>query len=361
MKYLDEFRSPGAVKSLVERIKETGKSAKFMEVCGTHTMAISRAGLRPLLSPRIELISGPGCPVCVTSDRDIDVAIAVARMEDVILTTFGDMMKVPGSQGSLINAATEGAKVKVVYSPLEALEIAKSEKNSRVVFLGVGFETTAPVVAATVIQAREEKLTNFFVLGFHKLVPPALRALAQMEDFDIDGLILPGHVSAIIGSGAYSFLPSEFSIPCVVTGFESTDIVQAIHRLLQMQEEDPGVEIEYSRVVRPKGNQKALSVMDEVFEPAEADWRGLGAIPASGLTLREEFREFDAGGWAVGIPSPPAGKVCRCGEILCGKIRPMECPSFGSACTPDNPIGPCMVSTEGTCASYYLYDYRGED
>jgi hydrogenase expression/formation protein HypD len=358
MKYLDEFRSPDTVKGLVRRIVELGESAKLMEVCGTHTMAISKFGLRPLLAPRIELVSGPGCPVCVTSDADIDRAIAIARSGDVILATFGDMMKVPGSEGSLADAAAQGARVEVVYSPLEALEIAHREGDRRVVFLGVGFETTAPAVAATILRADAEEVENFYLLSFHKLVPPALRALASVPDFEIDGFILPGHVSTIIGADAYSFLPSEFGIPCVITGFEPADILQAIYLLLRMQREGPSVGVEYSRAVRPEGNLKALSVMDRVFERTGAQWRGLFEVPDSGLALRSEYTRRDAGAWEVELPKPVGDRGCRCGEVLCGKIKPVDCTLFAKKCSPEDPVGPCMVSSEGTCASYYLYERR---
>jgi hydrogenase expression/formation protein HypD len=355
MKYLDEFRNPGAVKGLTEKIKELPGSFTFMEVCGTHTMAISRAGLRALIAPSVDLISGPGCPVCVTADADIDRAIAVAHMPGVVLATFGDMMKVPGTEGSLAEAAAKGAHVKVVYSPLDALDLARENRSRDVVFLGVGFETTAPTVAATLLKAREEHLINFYVLSFHKVVPPALRALVSLDDFKVDGFILPGHVSAIIGSSAYAFLAEEFGVPCVVTGFEAADILQAVYRLMKMTEEGAGVETEYSRAVHYEGNRKALAVMDEVFEPVDAEWRGLFVIPRSGLALRERFRDFDAGTWEAELPEPKGDRGCRCGEILCGRIRPPECQFFAEACTPETPVGPCMVSSEGTCASYYLY------
>jgi hydrogenase expression/formation protein HypD len=355
MRYLDEFRVPAAARELLREIRAGGGRGTFMEVCGTHTMAISKAGLRPLLAPDIDLISGPGCPVCVTADADIDRAIALANMPGVVLATFGDMMKVPGTEGSLASASARGASVEVIYSPLEALDLARSHPGKDVVFLGVGFETTAPTVAATVRQARRERLLNFYVLSFHKVVPPALRALVSLDDFRVDGFILPGHVSVIIGSDAYLFLPEEFGMPCVVTGFEATDILQAIARLMKMREQGAGLEVEYSRAVRPEGNPKALAIMDEVFEPCDAEWRGLFVIPGSGLRLRDEYREMDAGVWAVKLPEPGRDKGCRCGEILCGRIKPMDCPFFGGRCRPDTPVGPCMVSSEGTCASYFLY------
>jgi hydrogenase expression/formation protein HypD len=298
MRYLDEFRVPAAARELLREIRAGGGRGTFMEVCGTHTMAISKAGLRPLLAPDIDLISGPGCPVCVTADADIDRAIALANMPGVVLATFGDMMKVPGTEGSLASASARGASVEVIYSPLEALDLARSHPGKDVVFLGVGFETTAPTVAATVRQARRERLLNFYVLSFHKVVPPALRALVSLDDFRVDGFILPGHVSVIIGSDAYLFLPEEFGMPCVVTGFEATDILQAIARLMKMREQGAGLEVEYSRAVRPEGNPKALAIMDEVFEPCDAEWRGLFVIPGSGLRLRDGRRRL--GGQTAG-------------------------------------------------------------
>jgi hydrogenase expression/formation protein HypD len=361
MRYLDEFRVPEAARELLREIGEQRAGGTFMEVCGTHTMAISKAGLRPLLAPDIDLISGPGCPVCVTADTDIDRAIAVAKTPGVVLATFGDMMKVPGSDGSLASASAQGADVRVVYSPLDALDMARSEPGKDVVFLGVGFETTAPTVAATVLQARRDRLLNFYLLSFHKVVPPALRALVSLDDFNVDGFILPGHVSVIIGSDAYAFLPDEFGMPCVVTGFEATDILQAILRLVKMREQGAALEVEYSRAVKPEGNPKALAVMHEVFEPCDAEWRGLFVIPGSGLALREEFLQMDAGCWDLELPEPSRDSGCRCGEILCGRIKPMDCPFFGGRCTPDTPVGPCMVSSEGTCASYFLYSEDADE
>lgn len=361
MRYLDEYRSPRLLKGLLERINELPGGMTLMEVCGTHTMAISRSGLRPLLSPKVDLLSGPGCPVCVTSETDVGRAVALAELPDVILATFGDMMRVPGPRGTLSEAASRGAAVKVVYSPLDALELAKREASSNVVFLGVGFETTAPTVAGILVQARKRRVENLYVLSLHKTVPPALRALASMEGFEVDGFILPGHVSSIIGSQAYSFLPDEFGIPCVITGFEPADILEAVHELLRMRKEGPCLQTEYSRAVRPRGNEKALEVMGSVFEPQDAEWRGLGFIPGSGLRLRDEYRDFDAGAWDVEVPEPDMDTGCRCGDILCGRIRPTQCPLFARACTPETPVGPCMVSTEGTCASYYLYDCRDEE
>ncbi|MDI6873687.1 hydrogenase formation protein HypD [Candidatus Solincola sp.] len=360
MKYLDEYRSPAILQGQLRAIRELDTSAVLMEVCGTHTMVISRSGLRPLLTPEVDLVSGPGCPVCVTSERDMGRALALASIEDVILATFGDMVRVPGPQGTLLEASSRGAAVKVVYSPLDAVALARENPDRRVVFLGVGFETTAPTVAAAVLRAREEGLGNFFVLSLHKLIPPALKALVHMEDFSIDGFLLPGHVSVVLGTEAYRFLPREHGIPCVISGFEPADILRAVYLLLRMKAEGkPEVANEYSRAVRPEGNRRARETMCRVFREADAEWRGLGLIPGSGLALREEFADLDAGSWEVEVPEVRERSGCRCGDVLCGRIRPTECPLFARSCTPDSPFGPCMVSSEGTCASYYLYEEEG--
>jgi len=357
LRYLDEYRSPALLRGQLRAIKELSANAVLMEVCGTHTMAISRSGLRPLLAPEVDLVSGPGCPVCVTSERDMGRAVALASLEGVTLATFGDMVRVPGPQGTLLEASSRGATVRVVYSPLDALALARENPDRRVVFLGVGFETTAPTVAAAVLRAREEGLKNFFLLSLHKLIPPALRALVDMEDFSIDGFLLPGHVSVVLGTEAYGFLPREHGIPCVISGFEPADILRAVYLLLRMKVEgSPEVVNEYSRAVRSQGNRKARETMYRVFREADAEWRGLGVIPGSGLELREEFRDLDAGTWDLEVPEVGERSGCRCGDVLCGRIRPPECPLFARACTPDSPFGPCMVSSEGTCASYYLYE-----
>jgi len=356
MRYLDEFRRKDLARAWLDAIRNLGVRARLMEVCGTHTMAISRNGLRPLLAPLVELVSGPGCPVCVTDDADIDRALAVARLPDVIMVTFGDMMRVPGSMGTLADAAARGARVQVAYSPMEALQAARREPNSRVVFLGVGFETTAPAVAAAFLAARKERLDNLFLLCLHKLVPPALRALAETEGLGVDGFLLPGHVSSVIGSEAYSFLPRDYGIPCVVAGFETLDILAAIYRLLRMQGERASLEVEYSRAVRPQGNRKAVETMYAVMRVCDAAWRGLGVIEGSGLALRDEWAEFDAGRWEVELPDSRPSRGCRCGDVLTGRMKPAGCPLFAVTCNPDHPVGPCMVSSEGTCASYYLYE-----
>ncbi len=334
----------------------------LMEVCGSHTMSIARHGLKALLPDKIKLLSGPGCPVCVTDEGYIDNAIRLARTEGVILTTFGDLMKVPGTQTALERVRSEGADVRVVYSPLDALEIAQEHPDRRVVFAAVGFETTAPGIAATVIQARDEGATNFLILPAHKLVPPALRALLDDPACRVDGFLCPGHVSTIIGSNAYEPVVTDYAIPSIVAGFEPTDILEAIPMLLrQIQTRQPRVETQYHRVVKPEGNRKALETMYAVYEPIDAVWRGIGPIPKSGLKVRETYAAHDA--YAVfGISDAPFFKEgpCRCGDVLKGIIGPRECSIFGTACTPRTPLGPCMVSSEGSCAAEYKYGTGGE-
>ncbi len=334
------------------------KPVTLMEVCGTHTMSIARAGLRSVLPEGLRLVSGPGCPVCVTATGYVDTAIELARRPEVILATFGDMMRVPGSAGSLEEAKARGADVRVVYSPMRSLEMAAAEPLRTVVFLGVGFETTAPATAALIKYADACKAKNFAVLSAHKLIPPALEALAASPDLAIDGFILPGHVSVVLGLAPYRFLAEKFGRPCVVTGFEPTDVLEATRMLLgQIAEGRAEVENEYTRVVRPDGNPDARAAVDEVFETADASWRGFGVIPASGLALRERFAAFDAEKqFGVKVPSDEPRTGCRCGDVLRGKIRPPECPLFADPCTPANPIGPCMVSSEGACAASYRYE-----
>jgi hydrogenase expression/formation protein HypD len=358
MKYIDEFRDPQLAQKLLADIRaRSTRPVRLMEFCGGHTHAIFRHGLRQLLPPTVELRSGPGCPVCVTADTDLDRAIEMARRPDVTLTTFGDMLKVPGSYGSLQIAKAEGADVRIVYSTLDALQIAREHPQRRVIFLGVGFETTAPTVAAAILQAETERLTNFYVLSMHKLTPPATRAILDAGEVQLSGIIGPGHVTTIIGSRAWEFLPQDYGIPCAVAGFEPLDILQSVAALVDAVEKgQPAVINTYSRGVRPEGNPTALNVMQRVFETSDADWRGLGRVPASGLTLRPAFARFDAAR-AFPVEPGPAREhtACRCGDVLRGVIEPPECPLFGRACTPTRPIGPCMVSAEGACAAWYQY------
>lgn len=356
--YFRQFRDPKLAASVANAIRaELTSPVRLMEVCGTHTVAIFRSGVRALLDGAVELLSGPGCPVCVTAQGDIDCALALAREPGVILATFGDMIKVPGSGGSLQHARSEGADVRVVYSAADAVRVAAENPRKKVVFLGVGFETTAPTVALSVLEAQARGLNNYFVYSVHKLVPPALRALLDAGRVQIDGLILPGHVSVVIGAEPYRFLASDYRLPAVVMGFEPLDLLQGIYDLVRMiRAGEPAVTVQYRRAVFEKGNPVATRTMATVFEPADAEWRGLGHIPASGLRLRPEFAAFDAAReFDLRVESVPEPVGCRCGEVLCGVARPLDCGLFAQVCSPTNPIGPCMVSSEGTCAAYYAY------
>ena len=334
------------------------KPMRLMEVCGTHTVSIFRAGLRQLLPSEVELVSGPGCPVCVTPDGYMNAAIAYAGMEDVIVATFGDMLKVPGSSSSLAEALARGGDVRIVYSPLDALTIAKGNPEKKVVFLAVGFETTAPTAAAAVLAAERENADNFFLLPAQKLVPPAIRALLADEDARIDGFILPGHVAVVTGSEYFSFLAEEYHLPGVVAGFSPTELLRGIYRLVrQAAAGEARIENEYKSVVRPEGNPAAQEMMARVYETCAAEWRGLGTIPASGLRLRDVYRRFDfSAARPLDLPpAPPKKSGCRCGEVLRGKITPKECKLFGTACVPEHAAGPCMVSAEGVCAAWHKY------
>jgi hydrogenase expression/formation protein HypD len=329
-----------------------------MEVCGTHTMAVARYGLRELLPAGLSLISGPGCPVCVTSVSDLDQMVALARLPQVTVTTFGDLIRVPASVTTLAAERAAGADVRVVYSARDAVAIAAAEPDREVVFAGIGFETTAPTVAAALLEARANGIHNFSVLSMHKTMPLALRALLDLGETPIGGFLLPGHVSVITGTACYEFLAGEYRVAGVVAGFEPGDILGALLRIVRQTR--PAVEIEYTRAVRPEGNVVAQQLLERVFEPADADWRGLGVIPGSGLALSREFEDMDAGRrFAVdaGSPQEPAG--CRCGEVLRGVLDPAACALFGARCTPQAPVGACMVSSEGACAARYRF--RGID
>lgn len=335
------------------------RPVRLMEVCGTHTMAIASLGIRRALNPQLRLISGPGCPVCVTPQEELDAAIHLARNPGVTVATFGDMLRVPGSSTSLEKIAAAGGDVRVVYSPLEALRLAEQNPQRTVVFLGVGFETTAPLIAAAVITARKRGIANFSVLPLLKTIPEALRFIASAPDIQVDGFLLPGHVSTIIGVQPYEFLVKEFARPCCIAGFELLDILEGILILLErLRSGRPEqVAIQYSRSVRREGNRTARQLLAEVFEPTDAVWRGLGRIAGSGLRLRDRYAEFDAR-TKFAIPAPTARviKGCRCGEVLLGIISPPECDLFARSCTPEEPVGPCMVSSEGACAAYYRYE-----
>lgn len=358
MKFIDEFRNVELSKGLVNKIgRLSTKPVALMEFCGGHTVAIMRNGIRQLLPPTVRLLSGPGCPVCVTANVDIDTAIALAGLPGVIITTFGDMLKVPGSYSSLQKARADGADIRVVYSTQDALQIARANPAHEVVFIGIGFETTAPTVAAAVLQAKAEGINNFSVLCLLKLCPPVMRALLDLGEIKLDGIICPGHVSAIIGSKPYDFIPREYGVACVVSGFEPLDILLSVAMLVrQIEAGEPGVEIAYRRGVKPEGNTRALRLIDTVFEVGEAEWRGIGRIPASGLKFKKEFQDFDARSrFTVNIQPVREAKGCLCGAILRGVKSPADCTLFRRVCTPESPVGPCMVSSEGACAAYYQY------
>ncbi len=336
------------------------RPVRLMEVCGTHTMVAFRSGLRSLLPENVLLISGPGCPVCVTPNGYLDTAVELSKRSDVILTTFGDLMRVPGSISSLEKERARGAAVQVVYSPLDALALARERRDKKVVFLAVGFETTAPGIALVLRTAREEGLQNFLVLCALKTMPAPMRALASGGEVAIDGFLVPGHVSVVTGARAFAFLAEEFGIPCVVTGFEPVDLLQGIGMLLrQLSEGRATVEIEYTRAVTAEGNREAQRIMAEVFEGCDAEWRGLGTIQGSGLCLRESYSGHDVVaclGLEVAAGRELAG--CRCGDVLRGVLAPPECPLFERVCSPASPRGPCMVSSEGACAAWWRYGRR---
>ncbi len=357
MKYIDEYHNPQKVQALARKIAKASAGPNcFMEVCGTHSHAVARYGLHELLPEELRLISGPGCPVCVTPPEVIDAAIDLAA-GDEWLATFGDMIKVPGSQASLGEVKAHGGQVKVVYSPMQAVQWAQENPSEQIVFMGVGFETTAPSVAVCILEAAQLGLENFTVLVAHKLIPPAMSALIGQDDVRIDGFLCPGHVSVIIGAHPYQPV-AEAGIPCVIAGFEPTDILEAVYELARMRQEGKSeVVIQYRRAVKSEGNPTALAKMDEVFRAAATRWRGLGQIPVSGLQIREKYGQFDAQRRfqldLQPVPEPPG---CECGAILRGAKRPAKCALFGTACRPDHPIGPCMVSSEGACAAVYRYE-----
>ncbi|HOU36614.1 MAG TPA: hydrogenase formation protein HypD [Candidatus Omnitrophota bacterium] len=359
MRYIDEFRDRGLVKGLVRDIESAStRKTNLMEVCGTHTMAIFRSGIRRILPASVNLISGPGCPVCVTSQSDIDRMLYLAGRKDTIITTFGDMLKVPGTESSLEKKHASGADIRIVYSPLDALAIAEANPRKKIVFLAVGFETTAPIIASVISDAAEKKISNFFVYCCHKTIPAAMKALLETREIRIDGFLCPGHVSSIIGSRAYEFIARDFNVPCAISGFEPTDILETILMLIRQKKDGRAcVEIQYKRAVQEQGNVKAKEMMDRVFEPSDGDWRGLGVIHDSGLKIRKAYRFFDATA-EFRIPALQAKEPrgCACAEVLRGIKTPRQCGLFAKTCTPETPFGPCMVSTEGTCAAWFKYN-----
>ena len=365
MRYVDEFRNRDDAihlrDAIAAKVACLDHPVTLMEVCGTHTVAIFKWGVRNLLPDTVRLISGPGCPVCVTPNGEIDLAIELARRPDVILCTFGDMMRVPGSRSSLERERGAGGDIRILYSPIESLAIAKAHPDKEVVFFGVGFETTSPTVAATVLASEAEETPNFSIVSAHKVIPPALRALCSADDVNVSGFILPGHVSVILGTDPYRMLATEFHTPAVVSGFEPTDILSAVLMLVtQLVEGRTEIENAYGRVVTAGGNPVARKALADTFITADVDWRGFGMIPGSGYALRPQLTHRDAI-QKLGITCEPPiePKGCICGQVVRGAADPPDCPLFGKGCTPEHPIGACMVSTEGACAAHYKYGTAG--
>lgn len=359
MKFIDEYRQSDLARALAEKIAGmTSQPLKIMEVCGGHTHTIFKYGIEDLLPPNIEMIHGPGCPVCVIPTGRVDDAISIAQRPGVVFTTYGDAMRVPGSKTSLLGAKANGADVRMVYSPLDALKIAKNNPDRQIVFFALGFETTSPSTAMTILQAAKDSVENFSAFCNHIMIVPALKAMLDSPDLQLDGFVGPGHVSAVIGTRPYEFVPRDYGKPLVVSGFEPLDILQSVFMIVkQIVEGRAEVENQYGRVVERDGNRRALEALFEVFEPREFfEWRGLGSIAHSGMKLRKKYAAFDAElrfsvpGLRVADP-----KACQCGEILKGVKKPWECKVFGTACTPETPIGSCMVSSEGACAAYYNF------
>jgi len=361
MRYLDEFRNKILVKRIAEKIKKImpSKEIRIMEVCGTHTQSFFKFGLDKILPSNLKLISGPGCPVCVSSQEYIDQAILYAQLKDTCIVTFGDMLRVPGTTSSLEKERAKGANIKIAYSPLDALKFALENPNLKVIFLAVGFETTAPAIALSILRAKKEKIKNLFFFSSLKLIPAALKYLGEDKDLKISGFLCPGHVSTIIGTKPYEFIPKRYKISCCIAGFEPLDILEGIYLLLQqIVNQKPKVTNQYIRVVKPQGNPKAQKLIFRVFKITSSYWRGLGLMPESGLKIKEEFSCFDAE-CMLKIKQKRIKKVikklCRCAEVLKGIISPLECPLFSKICSPQNPQGPCMVSSEGACNAYFRY------
>lgn len=358
MKYIDEYRNGRHVARLAEMIRqEAARAYTFMEVCGGHTAAIHRFGIHSLLPAKVKLLSGPGCPVCVTPVRYINTLVTLASRRDITVTMFGDLMRIPGTLASPGEAKASGADIKVVLSAHEALDLARSDPQRKVIFAAIGFETTAPGTAVTLMHAEREGVENFYVLSAHKVMPPAMEMILR-DGARIDGFICPGHVAVITGSEAFDFIPRKYRLACAVTGFEPADIMLALLMLIrQVNNHKPHVEIEYRRAVSAEGNKIAQGYMREVFEPEDAEWRGLGIIPSGGLNIRERFRHFNAGiAFPVDLPGPADETDCICGDILRGVSTPSDCQLFSTVCTPDHPQGACMVSAEGSCHTFFKYN-----
>jgi len=361
VKYLNEFRNPQVAKALAAKIAEYAEGLpdiKLMEVCGSHTMAIAKYGIRKLLPLNIKLISGPGCPVCVTANVYLDKAIAISRLPDVIITTFGDMIRVPGSTSSLEKERSKGSDIRIVYSTMDAIALAEKNPDKQIVFLGVGFETTAPTIAASILQAKDIDLKNYSVFCAHKTMPNPMEAIASGDKVNLQGFICPAHVSTIIGSEPYEFLAKKYGKSCVIAGFEPLDVLESVKMLVdQIRKGKSIVQIQYSRVTTVEGNLTALGIMDRTFEVCDAEWRGLGNIPGSGLKLRKEFETYDADLKYDIVVEPTLEETgCICGDVMQGISSPIDCLLFGTVCTPEDPVGACMVSSEGSCAASYKYE-----
>ncbi|CDF58157.1 hydrogenase formation protein HypD [Thermobrachium celere] len=358
--HLNEFRKPQDIDRVIKFLKKIDRKIKIMEVCGTHTMAIAKSGIKGLLPENIKLISGPGCPVCVTPSEEIDAILELCRKNrDLIITTYGDMMKVPGTNvgESLEKLRALGSDIRIVYSALDAVEIAKNNQDREVVFLGIGFETTTPGTILALEEAINNNINNFYIYSMHKLVEPALRALLEQPDFDIDGFICPGHVGAVIGEEGFRFLVDEYKKPSVICGFEAGDILIGIFKIInQIINNDVKLENEYKRVVKTEGNKIIKEKVEKYFKVSDDLWRGIGLIKNSGLKLKKEYEKFDAiTRFNITLRENNKTTACRCGDVIKGKIEPNECSLFGRLCTPENAVGPCMVSSEGACAAYYKY------
>ena len=360
MKYIDEFRNNKIAKRLSLAIFNKALDLgpiNIMEVCGTHTMSICKFGIRKLIPENINLLSGPGCPVCVTPKSYMDKVIALSRLPGVIIATFGDMMKVPGSYSSLMEEKSKGSLIKIVYSVLDAVEIARKNTDKKVIFLAVGFETTSPTIAASLMYAKKKNIRNFFLYSGHKIILPAMEALVKDPLVNIDGFLCPAHVSTIIGTRPYDIVSGKYNIPCVVTGFEPLDILQGILMIIeQICSGKSKVENQYKRVVKPLGNKKAMRLLDEIFSIEDSEWRGVGRIPKSGLKLRKKYSMFDAEKeFSLPTIKTVPDKGCMCGDVLKGIKTPFDCKLFSKKCTPLSPVGACMVSSEGACSAYYRY------
>ena len=361
VKFQDEFRDRSLVQNMAGNIRRMAdrliEPVNFMEVCGTHTMSIYQYGIRSLLPDNVRLVSGPGCPVCVTPVGYVNKALACSALPQTIVATFGDMLRVPGSHSSLMEKRACGADIRVVYSPLDAVSLANNNPEQTVVFLGVGFETTAPAIAVSILEAARLQLNNYCVLASHKTMPVPMDTLSADPDLNIKGYLCPAHVSTVIGANAYRPLTEKYLIPCVVTGFEPADVMQGIEMLLaQVLHGISTVEIQYRRAVTWEGNPKAQAILRQLFEPSDAVWRGLGILPGSGLAIRTGYAAFDAEQrFDLDLPDGIENPACLCGDVLKGKLSPVACPLFATVCTPESPVGACMVSSEGTCAAAFKY------